>query len=94
MTGHPLYKLWKRINRRCHDPKAHNYRWYGGAGVRVWEGWRHDAAAFIAYVEHELGPRPSPKHSIDRIDPYGNYEPGKIRWATPVEQARNRRSRS
>ena len=94
LTKHPLYQLWKRINRRCYDTNAHNYRWYGGAGVQVWEGWRHDAAAFITYVEQELGPRPSPRHSIDRIDPYGNYEPGKIRWADPVEQARNRRSRS
>lgn len=94
LSKHPLYQLWKRIIRRCYSPTADNYKWYGGAGVQVWEGWRHDAGAFIAYIEENLGPRPSPKHSVDRIDPYGNYEPGKIRWATPVEQARNRRRRS
>jgi hypothetical protein len=90
----PLYRLWKRINRRCYNPQAHNYRWYGGAGVQVWEGWRHDAGAFISYVERELGPRPSPQHSLDRLPPDADYAPGKIRWATPVEQARNRRSHS
>lgn len=90
----PLYRLWQRIIRRCYNPAAHNYRWYGGAGVEVWPGWRHDAGAFIAYVERELGPKPSPQHSIDRYPPDANYEPGKIRWADPVTQARNRRARS
>ena len=90
----PLYRLWIRIKRRCYDTKAHNYRWYGAVGVTMWEPWLNDAGAFIAYIEAELGPRPSPKHSIDRIDPFGNYEPGKLRWATPVEQARNTRRRA
>lgn len=94
LSKHPLYALWKRIIRRCHNPAAHNYRWYGGAGVQVWEGWRHDAGAFIAYVERELGPRPSPRHSLDRYPPDANYEPGKIRWADPAGQARNRRPRT
>lgn len=93
LSKHPLYQLWKRIIRRCYDPKTHNYRWYGGAGVQVWEGWRHDAGAFISYVERELGPRPSPKHSIDR-ELGADYAPGKIRWADPVMQARNRRPRA
>ena len=90
----PLYRLWQRIIRRCYNPDAHNYRWYGGAGVRVWDGWRHDAGAFISYIEHELGPRPSPRHSLDRYPPDADYAPGKIRWADPVMQARNRRQRS
>jgi hypothetical protein len=90
----PFYRLWQRINRRCYDSNAHNYRWYGAKGVTVWEDWRQDAGAFITYVERELGPRPSPQHSIDRFPPDANYEPGKIRWATPLEQARNRRARA
>ena len=96
LSRHPLYQLWKRIIRRCYDPKAHNYRWYGGANppVRVWEGWRHDAGAFIAYVERELGSRPSPRHSIDRYPPDADYAPGKIRWNDPAGQVRNRRPRS
>ena len=79
------------MNRRCHDPKAHNYRWYGAKGVQVCSVWRHDAAAFIGYVESELGARPSLKHSLDRIEATGNYEPGNIRWADQLTQARNRR---
>lgn len=89
LSKHPLYQTWKRINRRCHSPAAHNYRWYGGRGIQVCPEWRHDAGAFIAYVERELGPRPTPKHSIDRVDNNGNYEPGNLRWATPVEQVHN-----
>lgn len=89
----PLYRLWARINKRCHNPRAHNYRWYGGRGIKVWEGWRHDAGAFIEYVEQNLGPRPSPRHSINRIDNDGDYAPGNIEWATPKQQAANRRPR-
>jgi hypothetical protein len=88
----PLYRLWLRIRRRCHDPKAHNYRWYGARGISVWDGWRHDAGAFIRYIEENLGPRPDGM-SLDRIDNDGNYEPGNLRWATQIEQVRNSRSK-
>ena len=93
--GHsdPLYRLWLRIKKRCHDPKAHNYRWYGARGISVWEPWRHDAGAFITYIEQNLGPRPEGM-SLDRRNNDGNYEPGNLRWATQLEQVRNRRPRS
>jgi hypothetical protein len=90
----PLYRLWLRIKRRCYDPNAHNYRWYGALGVKMADEWLNDAGAFIAYVERELGPRPSPQHSIDRYPPDADYAPGKIRWNDPAGQARNRRPRS
>lgn len=76
------------MNRRCHTPTSQAYRYYGARGVVVCEQWRHDFAAFIAYI----GPKPSPAHSIDRIDPAGNYEPGNVRWATRAEQDANRRT--
>lgn len=77
------------MKARCLYPSVENYPRYGGIGVKVAEEWVDDFAAFFAHV----GPRPSPKHSLDRFpDPRGNYEPGNVRWATATEQARNRKS--
>jgi hypothetical protein len=56
----------------------------------VWGPWRHDAGAFIAYIEQNLGPRPGGM-SLDRRNNDGNYEPGNLRWATASEQVRNSR---
>ena len=75
---------------RCYNPAAGNYRWYGGRGLKVCDEWRNDPWAFFTYVERELGPKPSSAHSIDRTDNASDYEPGKIKWSTPLEQARNR----
>jgi hypothetical protein len=91
-TTHPLWPHWAAMMNRCYNPAAGNYQWYGGADppVTVCREWAEDPWAFIRYVERELGPRPSAKHSIDR-ERGANYEPGKVRWADPIEQARNRR---
>lgn len=86
------------MNSRCHNPKADNYRWYGGRGIKVSDEWRRDAGAFISYVEQTIGPRPGGKtpggaweYTLDRIRNDGNYEPGNLRWATAREQSANRR---
>lgn len=88
---HPLYRTWWNMIDRCENPACSAFDSYGGRGITVCAGW-HDVAAFIGWIEANLGPRP-PGKSLDRIDNDGNYEAGNMRWATPAQQARNRRPR-
>ena len=81
------YRTWTRIKVRCLSPKHDHWHNYGGRGITICPEWLNSFEAFFAHV----GPRPSPKHSLDRIDNNGNYEPGNVRWATPKEQCRNTR---
>lgn len=83
----PAYKSYVTMLDRCYRANHRSYSKYGGKGITVCESWRNGVENFV----RDMGPRPSLKHSLDRIDPNGNYGPSNCRWATATEQQRNRR---
>lgn len=81
------YATWAGVKARCLNPNRPGYKDYGGRGIRICERWKN---SYLAFLE-DMGRKPSTKHSLDRIDNNGNYEPGNCRWATDVEQRTNKR---
>jgi hypothetical protein len=88
MTGSGEWKSWSGAIERCHSESSKDYPRYGARGIRVCESWRKSFEAFFA----DMGPKPSARHSLDRIDVDGDYEPKNCRWATAREQQANRRN--
>jgi hypothetical protein len=82
------YGIWRAMKSRCHYPKSINYLYYGARGIIVCDDWRNSFEAFL----RDVGPRPSPKHTLERTDNDGNYDPQNVRWALPIEQGRNKRT--
>lgn len=82
------YKVWAGIIKRCENKNHKDYPDYGGRGIMVCDRWRNSFENFLS----DVGSRPSEKHSIDRINTNGNYEPGNCKWSTLEEQARNKRN--
>ena len=87
-TGTPGYISWASMKNRCYNTNTPCYCHYGGRGITVCDEWRNSYETFIK----DMGPRPSTKHSIERVDNDGDYEPGNCYWATWAEQARNKRT--
>lgn len=82
------YNAWCHMQARCDNPKNPDFHNYGGRGITVCKKWRDSFQAFY----EDMGPRPSPDHSIDRKNNHGNYTKQNCRWATRTEQARNKRT--
>lgn len=85
MSKSPEYIVWAGMHQRCYNPKHHKYARYGGRGIIICDRWRDNFMDFYA----DMGPRPSLKHSVEREDNNGNYEPSNCIWATMPVQARN-----
>jgi hypothetical protein len=81
----PEYVAWLNAKSRCYNPRVTHFDSYGGRGIKVCDRWLDSFENFY----RDMGPRPSRKHSLDRIDVHGNYSPRNCRWATPQEQRDN-----
>lgn len=87
-TKTPEYRAWANMISRCTDPNVDAFPYYGGRGIKVCDRWRNSFSNFY----EDVGKKPSPKHSLDRIDSNGHYEQGNVRWADPYLQMGNRRT--
>jgi hypothetical protein len=76
------------MKRRCYSPNDAYFESYGGRGITVCDAWLRSFAVFL----QDMGAQPATGYSIERLDNDGNYEPGNCVWATPKQQARNRRN--
>lgn len=84
----PEYRCWQTMRLRCYEPANAAFKDYGARGITVCDRWRESPTNFLA----DMGPRPSPKHELDRRDNDQGYSPENCRWVTRKVNDRNRRS--
>lgn len=82
----PEYKAWSAMKTRCYNTGNRSYKSYGGRGIKMCKEWENDFVKFLS----DMGERPSPKHSLDRINVNGDYSKENCRWATSFQQMNNR----
>ena len=87
LSRNPEYMSWGNMKNRCYNKRDPKWRLYGARGISVCDRWMK-FENFLA----DMGRRPGPGYSLDRINNDGNYEPGNCRWTTRQQQARNRRT--
>lgn len=81
-------RIWRGMLSRCRNPNTKDYKDYGARGIKVCDRW-HSFMNFLA----DMGRRPSPSHTLERVNNAGGYEPSNCRWATRAEQGLNQRRR-
>lgn len=84
--GTPEYNSWHAMMQRCQNPNNRNYKYYGERGIKVCSRWEKFENFFA-----DVGEKPTPKHTIDRIETNGDYEPSNCKWSTVAEQNNNTR---
>ena len=86
-TKHPLYSTWENMIARCYNPNHPQFHYWGGRGIKVCDTWRYSFDQFYL----DMGDKPNPTYSIDRVDNNKNYDKDNCRWASKSEQVQNRR---
>lgn len=83
------YNIWSGMKARCYNSNAEKYKVYGARGIKICDEWKND---FLNFYNWTINNGYSDELSIDRIDVNGNYEPSNCRWATSIEQSRNKQN--
>jgi hypothetical protein len=91
MDGTPIYRIWIDMRRRCHQPHRPDYHRYGGRGITVCERWRVSPGGFENFLD-DMGDRPSPKHTLERLKNEEGYSKQNCIWANKKQQGANMRT--